>query len=138
MRDPKCRHCRGRKICRDEQISWFFIAVGFISTVAIRAVTVLMSFDPLAGKISWYIGVLGFCVFFLYKYNVFKDRSALIDELGLLDKVNAANVLTQQDYEVIATILCKIRSNKERINFLFIFIVSGIALCAAIYFDFIV
>lgn len=138
MKDPRCIQCEGLKVCRDESTSWFFIIIGFISTVAIRVVTVLMDINPIFGKVAWYIGVTGFFVFFMYKFKIFKYRSKLIDDAKLLEKVNGCAPLTDDDYEIISVILCKIRSNKERINFLFIFIVSGLSLLIATYFDFIV
>ncbi len=137
MKNPRCLNCKANKICRDENISWFFIIIGFISTVAIRVVTVLMDIDPVIGKAAWYIGITGFSIFFMYKYKVFKDRGTLIDKMKLLEKVNGRADLKEDDYEVLSIVLCEIRSNKERINFLFIFIVSALALLAAVYSDFI-
>lgn len=136
MINPKCRNCKANKICRDEKISWIFVFIGFVSTVAIRVVTVLMDVDPVIGKTAWYIGITGFSVFFMYKYKVFKDREKLIDKMGLVEKVNGRNALKDDEYEVLSIILCEIRSNKERINFLFIFIVSILALIAAVCSDF--
>jgi len=136
FRNEKCIHCQGRKICRDETISWIFVIIGLVSTVAIRIVTLLMNWDPLYGKIAWYIGVIGFTIFFIYKYKVFASRSEIIDKHNLVDKISRKQALTDNDYEVIGTILCKIRSNKERINFFFIFLASAIALVLALYFDF--
>ena len=74
----------------------------------------------------------------MYKYGVFKERSKLIDDSGLLEKINKETLLTNEDYKILSVILCQIRSNKERVNFLFIFIASGLALMAAIYFDLLV
>ena len=65
MKDPKCIKCRGLKYCRDENTSWIIIFIGFIATVAVRAVTILMNVDPILGKAAWYVGVSGFIVFFL-------------------------------------------------------------------------
>lgn len=137
MINPRCVDCKALKICRDENISWIFIAIGIVSTVAIRIVTILMDIDPVAGKTAWYIGITGFSLFFLYKYKVFKDREKLIDKMKLLEKISGRAALTDDDYDVLFIMLCEIRSNKERINFLFIFVVSVLALLAAIYFDFI-
>ena len=137
MMNKLCVRCRNRKVCQDEMASWFFIIIGFISTVSIRIVTFLMEVNPLYGKIAWYIGVGGFVIFFVYKYKVFQERSKVIDQKHLLEKVNAGQEFSHEDREIIANILCKIRSNEERVNFFFIFVVSAIALIWAVYFDFI-
>lgn len=135
MKCAECANCKGLKACRNEFVSWIFIIIGFVSTVSIRVVTVLMNISPFWGKLAWYVGVTGFFVFFLYKYKVFKERSRLIDSSKLLDKIKTASALSNEDYEILSVVLCQIRSNKERVNFLFIFIASGLALSVAIYFD---
>ncbi|MBU0468463.1 MAG: hypothetical protein KJ736_05290 [Candidatus Omnitrophica bacterium] len=135
MAHIECSNCKGLKACRKEFISWFFIIIGFVSTVALRIVTVLMNLSPFWGKLAWYIGVTGFFAFFMYKYRVFKERSKWIDDSRLIEKINKGSTLTDEDYKILSVILCQIRSNKERVNFLFIFIASGVALIAAIYFD---
>ncbi len=138
MKNSKCLHCNSRHICQEDAKSWIFIIIGFIATVAIRMVTVLMNIGPVYGKVAWYTGVLGFVVFFVYKYKVFKLRANMIEEHDLLEKLADGESLSSQDKEIIAQLLCKIKSNKERVNFLFIFVASAVALALAIYFDFIV
>jgi len=132
----KCINCKGRRACHDETIAWIFIIIGLISTVAIRVVTILMNFSELYGKISWYIGVIGFILFFLYKYKVFKQRADYIDQIKLIEKITNNDPLSSDEREGILIILCNIRSNKERINFFFIFVASFMSLLLALYFDF--
>ena len=45
--------------------------------------------------------------------------------------------LTEEDYGLLKDILCGISSNKERINYFFIFALSALALIIAVYIDFI-
>jgi len=137
LKNPLCKNCKGRKSCQDEIIAWIFILIGLVATVSIRLVTVLMNFNEMHGKIAWYIGVIGFTLFFVYKYKVFKQRADTIDTMKLVDKLNNPSPLKNAEREAISIILCKIRSNKERLNFFFIFIASFIALLLAIYFDFV-
>jgi hypothetical protein len=136
MANQKCLHCESRQICQEDSKSWFFIIVGFIATVSIRVVTVLMSIDPVYGKTAWYIGVLGFVIFFVYKYKVFKMRAHLIEQHDLLRKLAKGDPLPREDRDILSQLLCKIKSNKERVNFLFIFVVSAITLVVAMLFDF--
>ncbi|MDP8265904.1 MAG: hypothetical protein P9M07_03035 [Candidatus Aceula meridiana] len=135
--NSQCRYCQNRHMCQKEDLSWIFVAIGFISTVAIRIVTILMNISPFWGKFSWYLGVVGFIAFFAYKYRVFVERARIIRDQQLLEKLSNPEKLEEEDYHAIALMLCKIRAHKERINFLFIFVISFLSLILAVYFDFI-
>lgn len=133
--DKKCFNCDSFKTCKKETHAWFFIIIGFIATIAIRIVTLLMKINPIYGKSAWYVGIIGFTIFFIYKYQAFKSRGKLIENHQLLEKLDQNKPLSPSDSRVISEILCNIKSNKERINYLFIFIASAIALALAIIFD---
>lgn len=137
MKNKKCFNCAQRKNCDDSLASWIFFIIGLIATVAIRIVTVLINIHPLYGKVSWYIGIGGFLLFFIYKFNVNRSLAAIIDQEGLIDKANGLKQFSKEEYNLIANILCNLKSEKERINYFFIFAVSAVALLLAIYFDFI-
>lgn len=136
MNKSSCKNCADRLICKDSFASWIFFIIGIIATIAIRIVTLIMHLDPFYGKISWYIGVGGFFIFFMYKFKVLNERSKRINQQGVLEKISRKEELTDNDYYLIRVILCNINSKKERINFLFIFLLSAITLLIAIYIDF--
>ena len=135
--DMKCVDCVERRRCEDSYTSWIFFIIGLIATIAMRVVTVLIHVEPIYGKIAWYIGVGGFFIFFVYKFNVGQARSKLIEQKKLVNKISQKGQLTEEDYSLISVILCSRSSKKERINYFFIFGLSAVALIAAIYFDFI-
>jgi hypothetical protein len=137
MKDKICVNCSQKKNCQDTFISWVFFIIGLIATVAIRIVTVLMNIHQVYGKIAWYIGVGGFLVFFIYKFNTNRRLARLIDEEDLIEKARGQKSLSAEEYDFIAGILCSLKSDKERINYFFIFAVSAAALILAVYFDFI-
>jgi hypothetical protein len=136
MEKKQCISCSEYKNCRDSLTSWFFFIIGLIATVAIRVVTVLIHLNPIYAKIAWYIGVAGFLAFFIYKFKIHQARSKIIRQRGLLDKISHNAALTEQDYSVIGAILCGLSSRKERINYVFIFGLSALALILAVYMDF--
>ena len=109
------------------------MAQGLLAT---HIVTVLININPVYGKISWYIGVGGFLLFFIYKFNVNRSLAKIIDEDNLIEKARDQKPLSTKEYNLIADILCNLKSEKERINYFFIFAVSAVALIVAIYFDF--
>lgn len=137
MKDEKCINCVELSRCRDSYTSWFFFIIGLIATIAIRVVTVLIHLRPVYGKIAWYIGIGGFFIFFLNKYNVNQSRGRLISQKKLIDKVRSPLQLAEEDYNLISDILCSISSRKETINYFFIFGLSALALILAVYVDFI-
>lgn len=137
MKDKTCLNCSQKKNCNDSFVSWIFFIIGLIATVAIRIVTVLMNIHPVYGKTAWYIGVGGFLLFFIYKFNANRALAKLIDEENLIEKARDQKPLSAEEYNLIAGILCSLKSEKERINYFFIFAVSAVALLLAIYFDFI-
>ncbi|MDD5060277.1 MAG: hypothetical protein PHY35_04060 [Candidatus Omnitrophica bacterium] len=137
MKDKTCLICSQRKNCGDSFVSWVFFIIGLIATVAIRVVTVLMDIKPVYGRIAWYVGVGGFLLFFIYKFNTNRALSRVIEKENLIEKTRNKEPLLGEEYNLIAEILCNLKSEKERINYFFIFAVSAIALLLAIYFDFI-
>lgn len=133
--DKKCIACSEYKNCRDSFASWVFFIIGIVATVAVRVVTVLMDIKPLYGKIAWYVGVVGFLAFFIYKFRLSQRRTDLIDKSGLADKINKQAGLGREDYKLIGEIFCSLTSRKERINYFIIFLFSAIALALAAYAD---
>ncbi|MCD5384237.1 hypothetical protein LR066_05735 [candidate division WOR-3 bacterium] len=137
MKNKKCVNCSEDKRCKESYISWIFFIIGLLATTAMRVVTVLADFNPVYGKIAWYVGVGGFFAFFIYRFRVTQARSNLINQRSLAYKIRHKEQLTKEDYSLIRDILCSISSNKERINYFFIFALSAVALILAIYLDFV-
>ena len=133
----KCINCLEYKNCRDSFASWIFFIIGIIATIAIRVVTVLIHVNPIYSKIAWYIGVGGFFAFFIYKFKINRARAKAITSRKLLEKVKDRNSLKDEDYNLIASILCGLNSRKETINYVFIFGLSAVAILLAVYMDFI-
>lgn len=133
----KCVNCIERRRCQDSFASWIYFIIGLIATIAIRVVTVLIKVDPIYGKIAWYVGIAGFFLFFVYKFRISQQRSRLIKQRNLIEKISQRERLTDEDYSLIDAILCALSSRKERINYFFIFGLSAIALILAVYLDFI-
>ena len=134
--EKKCLNCNEYRRCKDSYASWIFFIIGLIATIAIRAVTILMNVNSVYGKIAWYVGVLGFLVFFVYKFKVNQSRHKLINEANLVDKIVDKKELTDDEYKLIGSLLCGISSTKEKINYFFIFMLSALALVLALYMDF--
>ena len=137
MSNRTCINCRELKRCRESRASWIFFIIGMIATISVRVVTVLAHINPIYGEIAWYIGVFGFFIFFIYKYKVEQARYHLIIKSSLMEKVAQGDAIAKEDRELIGSILCALSSNKDRINYLLIFVSSALAILIAVYLDFI-
>lgn len=135
MMPKTCRNCGEQKRCSDTFVSWIFFLIGLIATLAVRVVTVLDAYRPLYGKIAWYLGVAGFFIFFIYKFRVDSSRARMIRDSRIAEKAHKREPLNEDDYTFVSSVLCALSSNKDRINYFFIFATSILAIAAAIYID---
>ncbi len=132
-----CYDCFKLKSCKDPAASWIFFFIALIAVVSLRAVNIVLDANPLFAKILWYTGVIGFFIFFVYKFRYDQVLHRELQKTGLTDKLLHNKDLSQHDREVLGTILCKLSSKKDKINYFFIFASSILALALAIFFDFI-
>ncbi len=131
-----CYDCFKLKKCKEPATSWIFFFIALIATISIRAVNLALNFSAVWAKIFWYVGIGGFFIFFIYKYKHNNIMQKELSKSRLADKLLSKSELSEHDYEILGTIICKLSSKKDKINFFFIFLFSGIALSLAIYADF--
>lgn len=136
MSDNKCVNCAEYKRCRESAASVIFFIIGLIAIIAVRAVTILEHIKPIYGKLAWYVGILGFFIYFAYKYNIEHNRSRLIKTGRLVDKVLQGGSIEKEDRQVIGAVLCALSSGMDRINYFIIFFSSAVVLIIALYLDF--
>lgn len=110
---------------------WF----GIIATVCYRAIVVLNHYSKTVSLIAWYIGTVGFVLYFWHRYIVSERRVKLIRDHDLINAVAATN-LTKDQIEANEYILTTLLSTKEKWNYIVIFVTSIIAIIIGIYLDF--
>ncbi len=137
LRNQKCLHCSQARYCRESFLSLIFFVIGLIATVAIRAVNFLHHYHAWYGKLAWYIGLLGFFLFFLYKFASDSRRSAFLKKSGLAEKIQTGQQLSPDDRRLLQEVFCSLRSRRDTINYFFIFLTSIVALLLGIYTDFV-
>ena len=131
-----CYDCFRLKKCKDSLISWIFFFVMLSATIAIRAVNVALDINPILAKVFWYIGVGGFFIFFIYKYRYDSILHRELENSKMTDKILSKKELSEHDYEILGTVMCRFSTKKDMINYFFVFFTSGLALILAIYVDF--
>lgn len=114
----------------------FYFWSGIVATFCYRVIVVLNNYSTYWSEVAWYVGTVGFVVYFWHRYQVSEKRSELIRRYHLLAKINKAPNLTKVDKEASAYILGSLVSTKEKWNYIFIFVASAIALAWGVYLDF--
>ena len=131
-----CTDCFKLKRCKESFVSWIFFFTAIVAVISIRIVNVFMNTNPTLAKAFWYTGVIGFLIFFVYKFRYDNIVRRELESCRLKDKLILKKELSEHDYEVLGTIICKLLSKKDAVNYFCIFFFSGLALALAIYFDF--
>jgi hypothetical protein len=78
----------------------------------------------------WYIGTIGYVIFFCYRYLITKKRKRAIASYQLIEKLKTNACLEDEDREVVLYLLSSIKYSLEDINYALIFLLSIIAIGA--------
>jgi hypothetical protein len=113
-----------------------FFLIGLVSALAFRSIIVFQRLEPAWVRPVWYVGILGYMGFFLYRYTITKKRKHAIEEYELIEKVKANACLSEEEREVVTYLLSSIKKSREDINYLVIFILSILAILVDIFFSF--
>ena len=110
--------------------------LGLLGAVAFRVLTIMDALMPALVRPLWYFAVIGYTVFFSYRYFVSKKRKRVITENRLLEKIKAQKDLSADEREMIAYVLSSLVKSKENINYLFVVILSLIVLVVDLFITF--
>jgi len=113
----------------------FFFLAGIIATVAYRIIIILNWYSPLWVKVSWYIGTIGFVLYFWHRFNVAKKRARLIKDYELIEAVDKIDSISPQKKLALRYLVKTSLTSKSRWNSAIIFILSLLALFAGIFID---
>ena len=113
-------------------VIFFFMAIGLVSAVAFRLVTIIYAIKPALVRPVWYTGVLGYILFFAYRFYISEKRKKAVRDNHLLDKIQQGAELDPDDRDQVAYVLSSIIKSKEHINYLAIFLLSILAIGADI------
>lgn len=114
----------------------FFFWSGIIATFAYRVIVILNNYSKAWAQTAWYIGTVGFVIYFLHRYQVSGKRARLIKEHNLIAKLASNPDLDAGDREAASYIYKTLLSTKEKWNYIFIFFMSVVAFIIGIYLDF--
>lgn len=113
----------------------FFFWAGMIATVAYRIIIVLNLYSPLWVKVAWYIGTVGFVLYFGHRYDIAKKRADLVKDYKLIETVDKADCFDPQKKLALRYLVETSLTSKSRWNAGIIFILSLAALLVGIFMD---
>jgi len=114
----------------------FFFYSGVVATIAYRIIIVLNNLNAFWVKISWYVGTIGFIIYFWHRFEISNKRNRLIQELKLQEKIEGLNSLGENEKSALTYILKSLTISTEKINYIIIFATSALALLYGIWTDF--
>jgi hypothetical protein len=104
-----------------------FFVLGLISSIAFRAIILLQKYDPAWVRPTWYVGVFGYMIFFLYRYRISQRRKSTIERTGIVGKLERGDTLSVDDREAALYLVNSIRKSPEDWNYFAIGALSVIA-----------
>jgi hypothetical protein len=113
----------------------FFFWTGIVATVAYRAIIFFTGSNNFVLRLIWYVGTIGFIVYFVHRYDIAKRRTRVIKELGLAEKVPQLKELSEADRAGLEYLFATLQSSREKWNYYVIFASSIIALLAGLWMD---
>jgi len=114
-------------------VIYFLFILGIISAIAFRVIIVVQRVEPSWVRPVWYIGTIGYMIFFIYRYYISKKRKMAIERFQLLEKVKSNTCLTHEDRETVIYLLSSIKKSPEDFNYFIIFLLSIMAITIDIY-----
>jgi hypothetical protein len=111
-------------------VMYSFFILGLLSAIAFRSIIIFQGIEPLWVRPVWYIGTVGYFLFFLYRYNISKKRKKAVEKFQLIEKLETNACLTEKDREVVLYLLSSIKFSLEDINYAIIFLLSVLAVIA--------
>ena len=106
----------------------FFFAIGLLSALSFRALMAIKDMQPHMFRPVWYLGIIGYILFFGFRYSITLKRKKAISEFNLIAKLENGDELTSDDRQVVTYILSSLQKSRENLNYLFIFTTSAIAI----------
>lgn len=113
----------------------FFLVAGIIATIAYRIIILLNFYSPYWVKVSWYIGTIGFILYFGHRFEIQRRRANLVKDYNLIGKVRKISSIKGKDKQALLYIVRTTLTSRSQWNSGFIFILSVLALILGIILD---
>lgn len=107
-------------------INLFFV-IGVVSALSFRVLIVFSHVHTDWFRPVWYLGTIGYVIFFVYRYWISHKRKRAIRQYALLDKLSGEEALSGEERQVLLYLLSSLAKSREDQNYLLIFFLSIVA-----------
>ncbi|MDC7224956.1 MAG: hypothetical protein PQJ60_14505 [Spirochaetales bacterium] len=104
-----------------------FFYIGLVSATLFRLIIFLNRVNLFYARLAWYVGVVGYILFFGFRFYIAKKRRRTIEENDLISKLKASDMDSDSKRE-IEYILKSLIKSKEIFNYRYIFVTSAAAI----------
>ena len=101
-----------------------FFWIGLLSSLAFRVLILCQKYQPSLVRPMWYVGVVGYMFFFMYRYYISQRRKRTIARSEIIAKISTGANLSVDDRAAALYLLNSIRKSQEDWNYLAIFVMS--------------
>ena len=108
-------------------INLFFV-IGLVSALSFRLLIGVKELQPELFRPVWYVGIIGYILFFSFRFSITRKRRKAIRDFDLIAKVKRGGEFSVADRQVMAYLLSSLEKSRENLNYLFIFVTSGLAI----------
>lgn len=102
--------------------------LGLLSSIAFRAIILFQKHHPDWVRPVWYFGVIGYMLFFMYRYYISHRRKHAIAQTNIITKLQNGDILSADDRSAALYLLNSVRKSQEDWNYLAIFVLSIVAI----------
>ena len=113
----------------------FYFYLGVIATFAYRIIIVFNYFEPSYVKVAWYIGTIGFIIYFWSRYKAVQQYHELIDSQKLEKALEDPAKMSEDQKAALMHIVSTLKTTKAQLNYVIIFVLSFLALIAGVVLD---
>lgn len=107
-------------------INLFFV-IGLLSALSFRLLLIVQEMAPDLFKTVWYSGIIGYILFFSFRYFISQKRKKAITQSNLIEQLNSGKPLSEEDRIAAVYLLSSIKKSREDLNYMFIFFTSALA-----------
>lgn len=101
-------------------LRFFFFLSGIIATIAYRIIFLL---NPFWIKVAWYIGTIGFILYFGHRSSIENKRAKLVKDYKLIEVLEKSDI-NEKEKKALLYLTKTSLTSKARLNSAFIFFLS--------------
>lgn len=104
-----------------------FFCIGVVSAISFRILIVFRYHQQHLFRTVWYIGIIGYIFFFLYRALIARRRRKMIRKHDLIGRLSGDQPLDEESRNAVRYIINSLSKSRENYNYYIIFFLSIVA-----------